>query len=368
MGFGLPVFMLPDKMEGEGTFAEYYNKVFGNSTYKEKVKPIVDKALGGSLRLFVEKVYEGSYFNRDEGEVVLYVNANLPNGSTLEQMNALVKKMETYLSDFKEIRQFQTAIYSARQANLQIYFTKEVEHSGFPYTLKSNIISKALTLGGGSWGVYGLQDQGFNNDVRESAGSFRVKMYGYNYDELAYWGDRLKEKLLEHRRIKEVIINSEFSWWKDDYSEFYLDLNRERMAKENITAIKIKSSRMLLAHGFLRKVFEIFESYQTSIDMICTSVVGVSVSIDNTKHLNEILDDLKKYGTVTVDKDMCIICVVGDLEWENVGFEAKALDAMRDIPVRMISFGGSNYNISFIIRECDKKQALQSLSDALFNE
>ena len=94
---------------------------------------------------------------------------------------------------------------------------------------------------------------------------------------------------------------------------------------------------MLLAHGFLRKVFEIFESYQTSIDMICTSEVGVSVSIDNTKHLNEILDDLKKYGTVTVDKDMCIICVVGDLEWENVGFEAKALDAMRDIPVRMIS-------------------------------
>ena len=138
-------------------------------------------------------------------------------------------------------------------------------------------------------------------------------------------------------------------------------------AKDNITAIKIKSSRMLLAHGFLRKVFEIFESYQTSIDMICTSEVGVSVTVDNTKHLNEILDDLKKYGTVTVDKEMCIICVVGDLEWENVGFEAKALDAMRDIPVRMISFGGSNYNISFLIRECDKKVALQSLSDMLFN-
>lgn len=139
-------------------------------------------------------------------------------------------------------------------------------------------------------------------------------------------------------------------------------------AKDNITAIKIKSSRMLLAHGFLRKVFEIFESYQTPIDMVCTSEVGVSMSIDNTKHLNEIVDDLKKYGTVTVDHNMCIICVVGDLEWENVGFEAKALDAMRDIPVRMISFGGSNYNISFLIREEDKKQALQALSDELFNK
>ena len=138
-------------------------------------------------------------------------------------------------------------------------------------------------------------------------------------------------------------------------------------AKENITAIKIKSSRMLLAHGFLRKVFEIFESYQTPIDMICTSEVGVSMSIDNTKHLNEIVHDLKKYGTVTIDHNMCIICVVGDLRWENIGFEAKALDAMRDIPVRMISFGGSDYNISFLVSKEDKKRSLQSLSDHLFN-
>ena len=138
-------------------------------------------------------------------------------------------------------------------------------------------------------------------------------------------------------------------------------------AKDNITAIQIKSGRMLLAYGFLRKVFEIFESYQTSIDMICTSEVGVSVSIDDTKHLNEILNDLKKYGTVNVDHEMCIICVVGDLRWENVGFEAKALDAMREIPVRMISFGGSDYNISFLVSKDDKKRALQSLSDHLFN-
>ena len=139
-------------------------------------------------------------------------------------------------------------------------------------------------------------------------------------------------------------------------------------AKDNITAIKIKSSRMLLAYGFLRKVFEIFESYQTSIDMICTSEVGVSVTIDNTKHLNEILEDLRKYGTVTVDKDMCIVCIVGDLEWENIGFEALAVDALHDIPVRMISYGGSNYNISLLIRQSDKKRALQQLSDKLFND
>ncbi len=138
-------------------------------------------------------------------------------------------------------------------------------------------------------------------------------------------------------------------------------------AKDNITAIKIKSSRMLLATGFLRKVFEIFESYQTAIDMIATSEVGVSMSIDNDSHLNEIVAELKKYGTVTVDRDMCIICVVGDLDWSNVGFETLATDAMKNIPVRMISYGGSNYNISFLVRESDKKRALKCLSDTLFN-
>ena len=139
-------------------------------------------------------------------------------------------------------------------------------------------------------------------------------------------------------------------------------------AKDNIIAIKIKSSRMLLATGFLRKVFEIFESYQTPIDMVCTSEVGVSVSIDNATHLTSIVNELKKYGTVTVDTNMCIICVVGDLDWSNLGFETLATEAMKDIPVRMISYGGSNYNISFLIKEQDKKRALQNLSDNLFSK
>ncbi|MDO5447083.1 MAG: aspartate kinase [Prevotellaceae bacterium] len=137
-------------------------------------------------------------------------------------------------------------------------------------------------------------------------------------------------------------------------------------AKDNITAIKIKSSRMLLASGFLRKVFEIFESFKTPIDMICTSEVGVSVTIDNTSHLGEIADELKKYGNVTIDMNMCIVCVVGDLEWSNIGFETIATDAMKDIPVRMVSYGGSNYNISFLIKEEDKARALNSLSKTLF--
>ncbi len=146
---------------------------------------------------------------------------------------------------------------------------------------------------------------------------------------------------------------------------------KERMAavaaKDGITAIKIKSGRMLLAYGFLRKVFEIFESYKTPIDMITTSEVGVSVTIDDNKHLNEIVDDLKKYGTVEVDHDQVIVCVVGDLIADNKGYAHTIFNAVKEIPIRMISYGGSNYNLSLLISAKYKKKALNLLSDNLFN-
>jgi aspartate kinase len=138
-------------------------------------------------------------------------------------------------------------------------------------------------------------------------------------------------------------------------------------AKEGITAIKIKSGRMLFAYGFLRRVFEIFEAYKTPIDMITTSEVGVSVTIDNNKHLDEILNELKKFGTVSVQTNMVIIGIVGDLSDENIGSQAKILNALSEIPVSMISYGGSIHNISVLIHGNDKNKALQTLNKHLFN-
>lgn len=137
-------------------------------------------------------------------------------------------------------------------------------------------------------------------------------------------------------------------------------------AKDGITAIRIKSGRMLLAYGFMRKVFEIFESYKTPIDMITTSDVGVSVTIDNDRHIDDIVDDLKKFGTVDVDRDQVIICVVGDLVRENKGYANRIFNALRDIPVRMISYGGSDHNISMLVSADYKKLALRTLSEKLF--
>ena len=123
---------------------------------------------------------------------------------------------------------------------------------------------------------------------------------------------------------------------------------------------------MLLAYGFLHKVFETFEKYRTSIDMMATSEVGVTLSIDDDSRLAAIVDELKAFGTVSVDSNMVIICIVGDLEWHNTGFEGRVLAALGDIPVRMISYGGSNYNISVLVRAEDKVEALRRLSKHLF--
>tara|TARA_B100000809_G_scaffold263083_1_gene315519 strand:- start:2049 stop:3356 length:1308 start_codon:yes stop_codon:yes gene_type:complete len=137
-------------------------------------------------------------------------------------------------------------------------------------------------------------------------------------------------------------------------------------AKDNITAIKINSDRMLLAHGFLRRVFEIFEAYKTSIDMVTTSEVAVSVTIDECTELDKITNDLANYGAIEIDKDLTIVCVVGNFIAESKGYAQVIFNALGNIPVRMISYGGSKHNVSILINTSDKKEALLSLNEKLF--
>jgi aspartate kinase len=136
-------------------------------------------------------------------------------------------------------------------------------------------------------------------------------------------------------------------------------------AKDGITAVKIKSARMLLAYGFIRRVFEVFETYKTPIDLISTSEVAVSTTIDDTKHLNEIIRGLKELGEVEVDKDLSIVCVVGNFIAENKGQAAIIFSSLKDIPLRMICYGGSKHNISILIQQKYKQEALKALHTAL---
>ncbi|MGE0638560.1 MAG: aspartate kinase [Bacteroidia bacterium] len=138
-------------------------------------------------------------------------------------------------------------------------------------------------------------------------------------------------------------------------------------AKDGIYAIKIRSGRMLMAYGFLRSVFEIFERYKTPIDMITTSEVAVSLTIDEPKNLDAIVAELKNFATVEVDKDQTIVCVVGDFLGERKGYAVKIFEALRNIPIRMISYGGSPNNVSVLVETKYKNEALTALNDGLFN-
>jgi len=138
-------------------------------------------------------------------------------------------------------------------------------------------------------------------------------------------------------------------------------------AKDGITAIKIRSGRMLNAYGFIKNIFEIFEFFKTSIDMITTSEVAVSVTIDDDKHLDEIVAELKEYGKVEVDRNQTIVCIVGNMIAEEKGFAAKVFTSLDNIPIRMISYGGSRHNISVLVNTNDKKTTLQALSAKLLN-
>lgn len=139
-------------------------------------------------------------------------------------------------------------------------------------------------------------------------------------------------------------------------------------AKDNITVVKIRSARMLMAYGFLRSVFEVFERYKTPIDMITTSEVAVSLTIDTSEHLEDILKDLRKYATVEVEKNQTIICIVGDFLAEKHGYAMRIFDALADIPIRMISYGGSKNNISLLIDGAHKKEALLALNKGVFQK
>lgn len=247
LSFGLPLFLLPDKIEKKtergfftvtqiedlGFWGDLYNKTLGSSFYKEKIKPVSDVALGGTMRLFAQKVRTGSYSSGERGETTLNVAATLPNGTTREQMNALIGKMEDYIKQYPEVRQFETRIENGQRASIRILFVKKHQRGAFPHTLKSRLISKALELGGGSWSVYGLGD-GFNNEVKEQAGSSRIKLLGYSYDDLNMLAVAMRDSLLKQRRIQEVTIDSKFSWYKSDYMEYVFDLDKERLAQENI--------------------------------------------------------------------------------------------------------------------------------------
>ncbi len=239
LGFGVPLYMLPVKWDGKNWYHKTYNNLFGSEWYRDRIKPWMDQVTGGALRLFTEKVFEGSYFRTPE-ETSLYITATMPRGTTLTQANDIVSGMETYLKQFSEIKNFQANI-TARTAYLSVYFKKEYQLSGFPYALKGEVISKAIDLGGADWSVYGFGD-GFSNRISEGTGNYSIRMLGYDFDKMNLLAERLKDSLTLNPRIKQVYMLSENSYYKPDNTEFAAHVNKERAMIAGVSPHELFSS------------------------------------------------------------------------------------------------------------------------------
>ncbi len=223
--------------------------------------------------------------------------------------------------------------------------------------------------------IYTDIDGMHNNDPRFVEDTFSIEEISFEEAaELAYFGAKIlhPQSILPAKEYNiPVLVKNTFN----PSSKGTLIHNsktpdhriRAVAAKDGITAIKIKSYRMLMAYGFLKKVFEVFEQHETSIDMITTSEVAVSLTIDDDSRLNQIVQDLQGICNIEVDNELSIICVAGDLSQNKSGITAGIFNCLKDIPIRMISYGGSNYNLSFLVESSHKKNALNLLNQGLFN-
>ncbi|WP_112318921.1 aspartate kinase [Porphyromonas cangingivalis] len=282
----------------------------------------------------------------------------------LERISESLKKL---LSQYPDTKLFLTEGYICRNAYAEI---DNLKRGGSDYTasiLGACIDAKEVQIWTDIDGMH-------NNDPRIVEGTSPVRNLHFDEAaELAYFGAKILHPTCIHpAKMQNVPVRLLYTM--DPSAPGTLISNviepekiKAVAVKDGITTIKVLSTRLLLAHGFLSRVFEVFERHQTPIDLVTTSEVAVTVAIDNQSRLEEILSELKRFATVSIDNSMSIICIAGDLNWKNVGFEADIIKALEDIPVRMISYGGSNHNVSMVIRTEDKIDALQKLSKKLFS-
>jgi len=213
-----------------------------------------------------------------------------------------------------------------------------------------------------------------NNDPRFVENTRKVDTLSFNEaSELAYFGAKiLHPQTVLPAMMSDIPVRLKNTMNPPDPGTLITSESKTKgikavAAKDGITAIKIRSGRMLNAYGFIKNIFEIFEFFKTSIDMITTSEVALSLTIDDPKHLNEIIAELKEYGNVEIDRNQTIVCIVGNMISDEKGLAAKIFTALENVPLRMISYGGSRNNISVLINTNDKKATLQALSDKLLN-
>lgn len=369
---------------------KYYKVV--NDLYATEEKKEKGKILISGIFQTIKSFTSGDFNETGENAIVaqgellstaLFTELMLENGHKTQYLPALdfmkIDSDKTADSHFiqenviKVLQQYETADYYitqgfiCRNANGDI---DNLQRGGSDYS--ATLIGAAIDAE--EVEIWTDIDGFHNNDPRFVENTKKIDQLSFDEAaELAYFGAKiLHPQTVLPAKLQNIPVRLKNTMHPSDSGTLITSESGEKgikavAAKDGITAIKIRSYRMLNAYGFLKNVFEIFEFFKTPIDMISTSEVAVSLTIDNTKHLAEIVSELKEYGEVEVDSDLTIACIVGDLIAEETGFAANVFTALKNIPIRMISYGGSRHNISVLVKTELKKETLQALSNNLLN-
>ena len=367
-------------------YLKFVEELYSSPEFVLKGKAVVDHYFG-----VLEGIFEGPHSEASskltvvQGELIstnLFINYLLEHGENASLINAadFVRINESNEPDLDKIGELLEPVLE-KESGRQILITQgfictnshgeidNLRRGGSDYS--ATLIASAI--GAKEAQIWTDIDGMHNNDPRIVESTFPIAELSFDEaGELAYFGAKILHPNCiipaQQRNVPVRIKNT----MDPDATGTLITSNKNPetvkaiAVKDGITAIKIKSSRMVLAYGFLRKIFEVFERYKTPIDMITTSEIAVSVTIDQSTYLSEILEEISPYGSVEVDKNQSIVCIVGDFVAERKGVGADIFKALESIPIRMISYGGSKNNISLLIDTDYKKYALTSLNKQLF--
>lgn len=250
LGFGVPVHLLPSKLEAENRAAAIYNATIGSNFYQRKLKNPAEKILGGSFRLFSRFVFERSYFT-DPERTTLYVRGQMPDGATVHQLNEAVLQMEHFLAGFPQIEQYQSRVTAPDNSIITILFKPEYDRGSFPHVLQSQIIRKAISIGGAEWNVWGV-GQGFSNVLRGGGGSSHIILEGYNYDLLYRYAEMLIEKARVNPRVNNPRITGGDPWRSITRMEFYLQPYHQHLALHSLSLADVfgaLNEKVMYRHG-----------------------------------------------------------------------------------------------------------------------
>lgn len=367
--------------ELEVKYHDTCNELFLTELYKKRGEEFI-KDMFSSLTEKVRKGFNNNEYNETVamGELLstglfqMYLSEQKKNSAYLPALNFMridkdlepdyfyiAEKLERIFDDYIGTKIFVTQGFICRNAKGEV---DNLGRGGSDYSaaILGNIVNADEVQ------IWTDIDGIHNNDPRFVSNTAPLRELSFDEAaELAYFGAKiLHPSTIYPCSIKGIPVILKNTLQPSDpgtiISQNYCPSGVKAIAaKDGITAIKIRSSRMLMAYGFLKRIFQIFDEYHTSVDMITTSEVAVSLTIDNNKNLDKILEKLQVFSTVEVDENQTIICIVGDFVADKTGYAGSIFNALRNIPVRMISYGGSNHNVSILVSGNHKVDALRAL-------